>query len=284
MSYLLLLLSLAGNAMRASVSKIIGRDYVSGGEDARLFNTISGIATSLVLLCVSGFSISMDSRTLLLSAIFGFVYFIAFLSYSKAISLGSMSYTTLFTSLGMIIPIIYSAIFMGETPMPLQIAGLIVLIISLVIMNTGGKKEKWSFAWIVWVLLSFLASGSISLIQKISSLGAVEENRLGFLSVTFAFYTLFSALSLVFYREKLAFSVRRILLSASQGLCDALQHSLNFILASMLPSIVLFPVLGGGAALIAVVIAMLFFHEKLSSREKLSVLLIVLSLVLLSMP
>ena len=283
MSYLLLILSLTGNAFRATISKFIGRDYVSKGEDPRLFNTVSGVVTSLLLLCASSFSLPLDKKSILLALLFGFVYFIAFFSYSKAISLGSMSYTTLFTSLGMIIPIVYSSIFLGEVTPLIQVVGFILLISSLVIMNTGKKESgRFSLSWIIWVFISFLASGSISLIQKLSSSIGVSENSLGFLSITFAFYTLFSALSLIFYHEKLIYSLKRVVLSALQGLCDALQHSLNFILASLLPAIFLFPTLGGGAALLAVLVSVIFFKEKFSLREKISVLLIIISLVLLS--
>ena len=103
-AWLLIALSLLSTTARASVSNVLAKRFVQAGEDARLFNTIAGLAASALLFIVSASREPDGTGMLPLALVFGLVYFAAFTSYSKAMSLGPMSYTSLATSLGMVLP------------------------------------------------------------------------------------------------------------------------------------------------------------------------------------
>lgn len=117
-AWLLIALSLLSTTARASVSNVLAKRFVQAGEDARLFNTIAGLAASALLFIVSASREPDGTGMLPLALVFGLVYFAAFTSYSKAMSLGPMSYTSLATSLGMVLPVIAGPLAWGESIRP----------------------------------------------------------------------------------------------------------------------------------------------------------------------
>ena len=285
MAVVLLCFSLLSNSFRASVSKVIARDYLSKGEDVFLFNAIGALSASLILLVVKGFRIQVDAKVVLLSIVFASIYLVAFLSYSESLVHGSLSFTTLITSLGMVIPMLYGIVFLSEQVTITLVIGCILMVIALVMLSLKGgiNENKFSPKWLFWVSISFLASGALGLFQKlfVSTVGNVDS--LSFMCMTFFFLFVLSVLVLLIKRKSVAFGLKRVTLSALQGLFDASQHSLNLLLASMVPAVVLYPVLNGGATLLSVLVALIFFKEKLDAKGVVTIVLLIASILMISL-
>ena len=285
-AWLLIALSLLSTTARASVSNVLAKHFVQAGEDARLFNTIAGLAASALLFIVSASREPDGTGMLPLALVFGLVYFAAFTSYSKAMSLGPMSYTSLATSLGMVLPVIAGPLVWGESIRPLQLFALLVMMagIALPCITKGGEGVRLTRRWVFWALISFISSGSINIIQKVFANSTAGSDQGRFMAFTFLFFSIFSLLSLIpGLRGRPPLSGPRIPLSLLQGVCDSLQHGINLALASMLPSIVLFPVLNGGASLLAVLVSVVAFHERPGKADTVSLTLLVASILMLSM-
>lgn len=284
MSSILILFSLLSNGLRASVSKVISERYLSKGEDVLFFNALAALSASLILALVRLFRFHLDSFSVLLSFFFVFIYFIAFLSYSKSILYGSLSFTTLITSLGMVLPMIYGVLFLSEGITLSLIVGFVLIVIALILLSVKKDDDrKMSSKWIFWVTLSFLGSGGIGLFQKVFSSAMQSVDRVEFMASTFFFLFVISAVAIAVTRKKPVFCIKRVSLGFLQGAFDASQQTLNLILSSIVPAMILYPVLNGGATLLSCLISILVFKEKLGKKEIVSMIILVFAIVLISL-
>jgi multidrug transporter EmrE-like cation transporter len=85
----------------------------------------------------------------------------------KAIQLGSVAVSALFTYCGFIIPTLWGAVHYQEEVQLLQVLGILMVLVALVLSTRKEKDVKFNKWWFVFACGGLLFSGIIGIIQKI---------------------------------------------------------------------------------------------------------------------
>lgn len=122
-------------------------------------------------LFFSAFLISertLHTETLVYGALYGTCITLSMHCGYRALCIGPMSLTSMLATFSLIVPCIYGAVFLHESISTLAILGFVCFAAALVCLNIKEKKEdkKLSPEWAICVILTILANGISSVIQK----------------------------------------------------------------------------------------------------------------------
>ena len=286
---LLLAISMAA-CLGGSLLRKFYSDKFPGSAFARhIYNTVStGVAAiSLVILAICFYGVSSIASaslfTVLLAVAFGIVTALQQLMMLKAFEVGPFAYTSVITSLSMLIPTLSGVlIFRTETISPLQYVGIALMVVCLVLsVNTkkGADEKKASLKWMLYCGGSFIFCGLIGVMQKWhqSTVYAGELNA--FLIIAFIFACIYSAvMSLIALKKepkpeaegKKRFpflALIPILIISAAGVCGAVNNMFNLYLSGKMDSAVFFPLVNGGGLILTTVSAVVLFREKPTVRQ-----------------
>ena len=253
----------------------------SGMEATFLFNTISPVAFVIILFFMDGMKIETTWFALFLSFLWALVCNACSYSSIKALELGSLTnYSLYLMSGGMILPILYGAIFEHDSFSIPKLIGIFVVIAAVFVKMDFKEKANWKTT--AYFLLLFLLNGSIGVISSI-----YQSQELSFEKVSSTQFSLLGNLfrvgiGAVMYCGYLL--KRRKDKSSSQilsytkgapwaaicGICNGVANLLLLMaLVSLAPSLQ-YPLVTGGCIVLAAVFG-LFFKEKISLRVGVSV-------------
>ena len=85
----------------------------------------------------------------------------------KAISVGSLSLTSLIVNLSLIIPTLYGLLFLGESGSIFFLVGMAALLIALVLVNKSSESTPITGKWLFYVAIAFIGNGMCSLSQTL---------------------------------------------------------------------------------------------------------------------
>lgn len=206
-----------------------------------------------------------------------------------AMKTGSMSTTSLLNLYGMVIPAVAGPIFWAETFGLLQVFGLVAMVVSIFFLRdtslNEGKKGKYR---ILLGIACFLLSGNAGLLEKIHQSTYAKDERFQFLTI--AYCTMFLISLFVFFITKknakamVQNKKRFITVGIVVGIITGAYSSVNLFLAGTLDSLIYYPVANGGALLFTVLISVLLFRERPTSKKIIGFVLGLISVVLLCFP
>lgn len=195
----------------------------------------------------------------------------------QALACDPMSMTILVFSLSVVVPPGLSILFLRETPTPAQLAGLILIMAVLILVN--GKKntdqQKGDGRWLALALLSAASSGVSTFLSKFHQTVLPGQEELPYAFICYLVGSVFSLMLLpVLSRlegksEKPPYAFRLkgfFLLAAGTALTLGGAQMCNLYNASRLPAIVLFPVVQLGTLMVTVVYSLLMLKEKPTFR------------------
>lgn len=283
MNYFLLFLSVFTDTFKNIYYNQFGNKVLKTTRDALLFNAVCGVGAVGFFLCTGcGFKISAYS--LVLALVFAIVTAGAQFFSLMAMSTGSMSFSVLFTYLGMIIPTVFGMIAYRQTPGIFQIIGLVLMLVTLYLSSGIKKSENLNLKWLFFALGSFVLWGLVGIIQQIhqNSDKADEINvfllwSFLFLTAIFAVMTLLSPKAGCNYRLK----SKSTLPSLISGVIIGAVNLINLYLSGKMSSIVLFPILNGGVIVLSGLAALFLFKEKLTRSQYAGIILGTLAICLL---
>ena len=86
----------------------------------------------------------------------------------KAMEIGPLSYTTLFFSFGLLVPIVFGLFFWNENIGILQLIGLLLLLVTFYVGNESSQngEQKWGGKWLTFCIIAFIANGTLMVISK----------------------------------------------------------------------------------------------------------------------
>ena len=288
MNYIILAFSVFVLTLQATYSNIFSKKTLKNKADIFLFNIISGFASCVTLLLMSGKLTAPSIFTILLAILFGLITLLMQLAYMKALSCGAMSYSVLFLSCGMIIPTIIGSIIWKEPVDIFQILGVILLILVFYFSANPKKDEKITATWLIYAIASFLFSGIIGLLQKVhqTSIHVIEINE--FLIIAFITVMILSGV-MYFWQTSHNLVLRSFRLRSSAsvnamivGVCVGIVNKLNLYLSGQMPSIIFFPLVNGGLIILSAIVSILFFKEKMRKIQYISILVGVIAIALIS--
>lgn len=295
MAYFLILLSVVGIAVQFCVTKVYQRRTLSPGERALsaleksvFFSMGSGLVAGVFFLFIAGFRVEFSCFSLLMAICLNAISITNLLLGMLVMSRGEVSVYTLFMMLGgMVLPFLFGALFWQEQISAARVAGLLLLIGSLLLPVFGGAKKggkKSSKGFFILCALVFCLNGATSILSKLHQVtpGAVPtnsflvlNNAIGFIMAALLFLGLRiikkirgqAAPAVPHERKALLINCGLVALYA---VISGGAYMFQLLGAVTLDASLLYPMVTGGTIVLGTVFGWLFFQEKPSLTTWLS--------------
>lgn len=274
--YLLLTVSAVLLALNFIITKAYQRIEGTGVAAGFKFNVFIGIATAILFFCMNGFKLNFSLFSFIISAmpsIFAILYTVVGL---KVLKSGNVSLYSLFLmSGGMLVPYVFGIFYLSERVNIFRIIGILLILIAIIITNRDKIEKKL----LINLVAIFILNGLVSVF---STLHQVERNLptvgdMDFIIFTGFWKTIISSIALLFIKNeksKFIFSKKAVLpiivLSAAVG---GIAYILQLISIANLPATVSYPILTGGSIIFTCISGMLFFKEKPSKVQIISIII-----------
>ena len=253
-----------------SGQNIVKKPYTQkmGGNGVYFFNAIIS-AAALLFFAVTATKLDFDISFIPYSIGFAVSYAIATVFLVLAIAYGSLSLTSLFFSYSLMIPTLYGLVFLKDDISVVFILGLALLVVSLFLVNKNDKKAKFSFKWIICVILAFLGNGMCTVVQNMQQVAFDGAYKNEFMIVALAIVALvMSIMSLI--KERKAMKVY-----AKAGwhwalICGLLNGMVNLfvmILSRSMPVSVMFPLISAGGLVVTYLVSRFVYKESLTKLQ-----------------
>jgi len=281
-----------------TVSTTFNKLYqLRGGATLRhgaAYNIFNGVGSSLVNIAVilymgTQFEWRWYSALMALALILssGANYLVCFKAYES----GKIVVFGTFMTLGYVfIPCLGGLVFLGESVSPLKWGGILVLTIAVILVG-GGKKAAASVQTrkkgLFFCVMGFFFSGLIGWFSKLHQVDVGFEMvstaifamfiSMGRIAVFSVFLPFFPAKGKGDASEPFRIPPMAALLAIIAALASGSGYLFTLHNASVLPANVLFPVLTGGGLVLGALAGRLFFHERLTPRIIVGLILAVAS-------
>ncbi len=275
MEYLLMsvavLFSVSSNMI---LHKFRNRSFRTPG-DVFLFN--GGISCVWFLVLAVWSVMSRDFVISAGSIIYGIIYGVVlclFLHFkAQSMSTGPVALTSLIGNCAFIIATWFGVVYANETVVPLQLVGMVIIVIALVMcINPGKSTQKLTFSWFIWCGAFFLAGGLLGMFNKVfvkSDYSQQINSMMLIASVVSAVLFTLSGFLInkttnnpkpKIYKESLTY----IILC---GFVGCIYIRMNLWLAGVIPSVIFFPVSNGAIILLSTFLGQVVFKEELSKIQ-----------------
>ena len=300
LGYLFLALALLAGVIKGYCGKNSGGTLVLA-SDAMLVNTVRMLAcivigVALIAIGNDWSSLTLDPTVIWISALSGVCTSLFVVSWLLAIRTGAFMMVDVFLLMGVLIPLVVCAIFFDEPIIPIQWIGIAVLIIAGYVMCSYNAKlkGKMTFKAFLMLLLCAASYGCTDLSQKLFvNLSPVSDNSV------FQFYTyIFAALTLVIcslvfrshekktneLRSPIAVVKPIAIYVGVMAICLYANSYFKTAAATYLDAAQIYPLSQGGALVLAMIMAAIFFKEKITIRSIIGVVLCAVALLMINLP
>ena len=276
---------LIAHQFEAMIVKRYGAQHGKGGM---FFNAILCLAATVYFFATDKGGFCLPRGVFLYGLVNSTMYAVGFYTGYLAYKLGSFGLTRLFTSFGGIITIGYGVLVLREPFSPLMLVAVALVFLSVFLMkyqkNTAEQKHPITIKWVISVVLVVVSNALISIIGKMQYNAYTNAYKNEFLIVSFlgsAFWLI--VMGLIFERDSLKTTLRHgMLYGVAAGLFNGVNNvcillSYNYFTLSFLS-----PFKTGVGMVITFLLATLLYKEKYTGRQKIAVLIGILSVVLMS--
>lgn len=218
------------------------------------------------------------NQSIILGIINGILYLSGFILLQRNINKNGIILSSLFMKLGILIPMLVSIFIFKELPSIIQLTGFIIAIISIIFMNI--KKEETNINFKFDLLLLLIINGITDTMSKI-----FDEVGNTLLSEQFLFYTFLFAFILCIvltFIKKQNFYKNEVIYGLLIGIPN--YYSARFLLESLqsVPAVIVYPTYSVGAIIVVTIVGIFIFKETLYKYQKISMIGILITLILLN--
>ena len=293
--YILLIISIVCAVLANIVKKHSSTKFQSKTAMRFLFNSIVSLTCVICFLVVGG-APEISGFTVMLGIIFGVTTVLQQFFSLLAYECGPFAYTAVIVSMSTIIPALSGCIFWGEDISTVQIVGMVLMLLCFILsVDFSSRGKKTSPLWFICVLITFVATGLIGVMQKIHQTSPYKTELNGFLITAFLCSFLISALITSVITARFSKEKREALKSKDItayafvlmiicGICAAANNKLNLHLSGVMDSAIFFPVVNVGGMLLSALSSFLLFKERLSLQKWLGIFVGIVAVVLLCNP
>ncbi len=242
------------------------------------FNMLNGLFTAIVFFVLSGCKLEFSWFSLILA----FAMSLCAMAYSivgfRILKAGGMALYSLFLMLGgMLLPYLFGVVFLEEKLTLLRIFG--VVFIGAAVVCSG--KTKYDFSGLVYLccIVVFILNGAVSILSKCHqiSLSYAPVSSTAFVMYSGIGKFLFSGAALLFCKKEKkddpASAKSVIAIIGCSAVIGGVSYMLQLIGAKELPATVLYPIVTGGSIIFSALSGKIFFKEKLSVYQLVSIVL-----------
>ncbi len=295
LNYILLLISLALGTGKNLFSKWGEKSFGSLGGLMSV-NILTSLLAVLVF-AVSGAHLSAaDPLFLVLALLYGALTLGSQSFYITAVKGGSVAICSLIYAASFILPTVYSVIRTHESVPLTKAGGILLMMLAVVLVSLKQKSgvdtvQKKSSSRIWLAFLAMLCAGSVGIIQKVFGGRYPSEMLNTFLLMAFLSMLAFSLLGKLAAAlcarktdaPRLRYDRHFLLPAVLLALCVVFANRLNLLLVAALPGIVFFPLINGGTIMLSAVGSGVFFHEKITRRIWIGILIGLVAIVLIAL-
>lgn len=287
--YLLLFVSVLIETLKNICYNQFGKENLQTQRDAMLFNVVSCLG-SVIYFVIAGGSLKVSAYSFRMALFFAVVTVGSQYFALLAMSLGSMSYSVLFSYLSMLIPVAFGILYYGQPVKIVQVIGLILMLATFVLSVNLKENIKVSVRWLLAALGSFVSVGVVGICQQLHQNSQFAEELKGFLLWSFVFSTvlfavLFVCMPKVENKKKCGYTPGNLVsvFALLSGVVIGAINQINLYLSGKLPSVIFFPVVSGGAIVLSGLAAILIFKERLSRPQQIGLVAGTISVLLLGL-
>ncbi len=260
------------------------KPYISYVALSKLFAALFAFVVMIPTLSFDG----INAETIIIASFSGTFLAIGSLCGIKSLIGGTIALNSVFSTAGMIIPIILGIFFFNEPVSPIQWLCIAVLFAAILMLVDSVKNtfKGFSFKTLIYLVGSFISNGMVMFCQKLFGTRNPDGNVSMFSMLTFLVPTLTICIVLlvlnaakvepdksaklpkkpVFYSVILAFAVFVI-------------QQFVTILTPVLSSAVLFTFVNGGATVIAAIVGATVYKEKITAKSAVAIILALAALI-----
>ena len=276
MNYLLIIFSAVLLSLDFALSKkyqaIEGTGLISGLK----FNAFAGLFTAIIFFAFSGFKVEFSLFSLILALSMTLFCMIYSIIGFKILKLGGMALYSMFLMCGgMLLPYLFGVLFLNESLTLLRIIGVIMILVAVTLFNKGKYDVKISL-YLLCIAI-FVLNGLVSIISKCHQ---INTEFTSVSTTVFVMYTgvgkfLFSMIAMLFCKRDYkteSFSLKNTaFIIIGSAFIGGASYMFQLIGAKELPATVLYPLVTGGSIIFSALSGKIFFKEKLSCAQLISI-------------
>lgn len=269
---LLLTASVVCSTARAVFSKKLGACN-SSKQSFYIIQTLLFAVAAAVILIVNIKNISYPSpAALLLAFAYGVLTVSSQWTYTAALTKAPVSVCAMVYSFGFIIPTILGTILWQEHMNALKIISILLCFGTIILTSIKSEKnQNKPYGLPMSLIIAMLSSGGLGLVQKIQQKSDAHNETGSFLFLAFVLAMLFSLAASLLKRKKSEQKIRIdahvVLHVIIVGASMAVANTANTMLAGLLPSAVVFPIVNVSVILASLVISVFLLKEKISKSQ-----------------
>lgn len=215
----------------------------------------------------------------IVGSVAGFFFFSSFIFYQKSVKENGVGISGTFAKLGILIPMIFSIIFWRELPSTLQWIGIVLSLVSIVMVNLSSESlERFDIR--PTIILLFVLGGMAEFSNKIYQNYALNDYKAIFLFCTF--FVAFSISILFTIRDRVKFNIKDILTGFAVGVPNLFSSYFLILSLDTVKTSVAYPVFSAGSILLINLGGFFIFKEKIVTKNKFAIALIVIALVFMN--
>lgn len=266
-SMISILLRLSSGKIRANIS-MLAFNYMTCSV---LGAAYAGFATGMT--AQSGFGTALG-----LGIVNGILLLTSFILMQSSVRKNGVVLTSVFTKLGLLVPVVLSVLVFREMPTWLQVAGFCIAVAAIIVINLNKAEETGRFDWSL-ILLLLLAGGTDAMAKVYEALGPAA------LSDPYLFFSFGAALVLcipVVLTKKERPGFRELLFGILIGVPNFFSSKFLLMALNTVPAVVAYPTFSVSTLLLITLTGVLAFREKLSKRQWAALAAILIALVMLN--
>lgn len=254
-------------------------------------NMISALL-GLVLIIIANKGFRVDWATVLIAIFSGFTLFFSGFFGIYAMKSGTVSLCSMFSTAGMLIPIIAGVFLFDKNISSLQIVGLGLFFLSAYLLIGSSKIVYSNFSYKTLLLLigSMISNGCTMLAQQMFTtyVPSGDVNVFSFLS-----FGIIAVLSGIFYitstavkkerNENTKLSKTLIICGIALAVSVFVINQLATISTSLVSPVILFTFINGGGTIVSTLVAATVYREKISKKTVFGIIIGIASLVIIKM-
>ena len=295
MGYLFIVIASVSVGGQFALSKVYKNKIIQSNYTDLFFNFGMGAFSMLIfaVICLGNVGFSWYSFGLAAGvALCNVAYMLCNL---RAVMYGKLAVFTMFLMLGgMIFPTIFGVLFLGETMSWFKIAGVVLLVFSMIFSVTEKTGEKNSKKFYLLCFIAFVCNGLVSIFSKVHQ---ISENALDTFQFSFWQSVVVAAsvgiLLLIcaatsHKQENFALAVRQTAGAKSLGLIFLITvimragSVLMLFAAKDVPASLLYPLMTGISIVVTAVFGRIFFAERISKINFISLCIDTAAVILMS--
>lgn len=284
---LLLILSIVCSTARAVFSKKLGA--ISGGKYSfYITQTVLFAVSAVVIFVLNMKSIGHPSETAVLFALaYGILTVLSQWMYTIALTRAPVSVCAMVYSFGFIIPTIFGTIVWRERVHALKIISILLCICTIILTSLKNDDSKKLHGLPFSLIIAMLSSGGLGVVQKFQQKTAARDETGIFLFLAFVLAAFLSLTASLVHRKEAA---QTICIDSALafyiiivGISMAVANTANTLLAGLLPSAVVFPIVNVGVILASLAVSVIILREKISKSQIVAFVLGVMAILLFNL-